>query len=165
MQLFKRKTKQPNEWKQTNLEKQKMKQNLLSLSTWFLYFFFFFSICISFSYTLDDMGENLSVFLHFNHSKNIPRSECNLSASSKFIAMNCERLTLGQVPTSSLPAVDEKGQPADDHGSVNVNISQRGDIEDVHLVLIQVWSIQRMNEWTHEWITLKHKIYFKSSLP
>jgi hypothetical protein len=75
--------------------------------------FLSFNIYISFSYTLDDMGENLSVFLHFNHSKNIPRYECNLSASSKLIAMNAEQLTLGQVPTSSLPAVDEKwGQPA-----------------------------------------------------
>lgn len=34
------------------------------------------------------------------------------ATSSKFIVMNSEQLTFGQVPTSSLPAVDEKwGQP------------------------------------------------------
>lgn len=63
------------------------------------------------------MGENLSEFLHFNYSKNISGYECNLvqipnATSSKFIVMNSEQLTFGQVPTSGLPAVDEKwGQP------------------------------------------------------
>ena len=112
--LIKRKTKQ-NEQKQTNLEKQKTKQNSLTLSTphLCLHHIFFFNIYIGFSYTLDNMGENLTEFLHFNCSKNIPRYECNLSASSQFIVMNSEQLTLGQVPTLSLPAVDEKwGQPA-----------------------------------------------------